>query len=42
MLDQVLTVLAEVVNVIAHMGAGAASTILGFQPELPEELHHEI
>lgn len=34
----ILSILAALVEVAANFGASAASLILGFEPEIPEEL----
>lgn len=37
-MEVVLTVLAALVENVAVLGASAASLILGYEPEIPEEL----
>lgn len=31
-------IIASIIEIIANMGAGAASSTMGYEPELPEEL----
>lgn len=37
-MDAILAILAAVIEAIASYGAGAASLIAGYEPEIPEEL----
>lgn len=34
----ILTFMASVVELFAYLGAGAVSTIAGYEPEIPSEL----
>ena len=38
MFNEILSALADIISTIAYLGAGSASTINGFQPDLPDAL----
>ena len=38
MFNEILSALADIISTIAYLGAGSASTIIGFQPDLPDAL----
>ena len=40
MFNEILSALADIISIIAYLGAGSASTINGFQPDLPEALQN--
>lgn len=37
-MEKIWSAIASLIEAIANMGAGAASNVTGYEPELPEEL----